>query len=116
MPALIGGNSTGVEARALRCGTGWAPLHVPGGPERVNAYLARAAEEGLETTVTVVGGALSPQLIESYAEAGAERWVYVVMTADADGDLTASPPSDAGELARQLEQVRAAQAEFEGTT
>ena len=60
-PVLIGGNSEGVEERALRVGTGWAPLHAPGITDRIRAYLAHAAAEGIETSVTAVGGPVSPR-------------------------------------------------------
>ena len=47
MPVFIGGNSPGAEERALRAGTGWAPLHLPGIPDRMRAYfeLADAATD-----------------------------------------------------------------------
>jgi len=105
MPVLIGGNSSGVEERALRVGTGWAPLAFPGTPERVKAYLARAAEAGVETTVTAVGGGrLSPDVLEEYAAAGAERYLHSV-----------GIQADEGQLAAELEQALAARAELAGT-
>jgi probable F420-dependent oxidoreductase len=103
MPVLIGGNSDGVEERALRIGTGWAPLHAPGIPDRVRAYLERAAAEGAQTTVTAVGGPLSASLIEEYANAGAERWLYSV-------GIT----NDEAALATSLERALAVRAEFAG--
>ena len=106
MPVLIGGNSEGVEERALRSGTGWAPLSSPGIPERIRAYLARAAADGTATTVTAVGGGdLSPRLLEDYAAAGAERYLYSVPI-----------PVDEGELVDRLENVLAAYAELAGTS
>jgi probable F420-dependent oxidoreductase len=105
MPVLIGGNSEGVEERALRVGTGWAPLAFPGTPERIRAYLARAAQDGVKTRVVAVGGGpLSPELLEDYADAGAEQYLYGVPI-----------PMDEGQLADQLEQVLAAHAELTGT-
>jgi alkanesulfonate monooxygenase SsuD/methylene tetrahydromethanopterin reductase-like flavin-dependent oxidoreductase (luciferase family) len=105
MPVLIGGNSEGVEERARRVGTGWAPLAFPGTPERIRAYLARAAQDGVETTVTAVGGGpLSADLLEAYAAAGAERYLYGIPI-----------PMDEGRLADELEHVLAAQAELAGT-
>jgi probable F420-dependent oxidoreductase len=106
MPVLIGGNSEGVEERARRVGTGWAPLAFPGTPERIRAYLARAAQDGVETTVTAVGGGpLSADLLEAYAAAGAERYLYGIGIA-----------MDEGQLADELEHVLAAQAELAGTS
>jgi probable F420-dependent oxidoreductase len=106
MPVLIGGNSEGVEERALRAGTGWAPLAFPGTPERIRAYLARAAHDGVETTVTAVGGSpLSADLLETYAAAGAERYLYGI-----------GIPMDEGQLADELELVLATQAELAGTS
>jgi probable F420-dependent oxidoreductase len=105
MPVLIGGNSDGVEERALRVGTGWAPLAFPGTPDRVRAYLAKAADDGVETTVTAVGGGpLTAQVLEDYATAGAERYLYGM-----------GIQMDEGQLANELEQVLAAHAELTGT-
>jgi len=104
MPVLIGGNSEGVEERALRAGTGWAPLASPGMPDRIRAYLARASAEGMPTTVTAVGGGdLSASMLEGYADAGAERYLYAVPI-----------PLDEGELVAGLERVLAIEAELVG--
>jgi probable F420-dependent oxidoreductase len=104
MPVLIGGNSDGVEERALRVGTGWAPLAFPGTPERIRAYVAGAASNGIETTVTAVGGGpLSAEVLEEYAEAGAERYLYGMPI-----------PIDEGEFVGGLERVLAARAELAG--
>ena len=104
LPVLIGGNSAGVEERALRAGTGWAPLHAPGIPERIAAYLRRAADEGVETTVTAVGGPISAESIETYTLAGAERWMVGV------GIIP-----DEGTLASKLEDILRTQAAFAGS-
>jgi alkanesulfonate monooxygenase SsuD/methylene tetrahydromethanopterin reductase-like flavin-dependent oxidoreductase (luciferase family) len=105
MPVLIGGNSDGVEERARRVGTGWAPLAFPGTPERIRSYLAKAADDGAETSVTAVGGGpLSAETLEEYAAAGAERYLYSV-----------GIPLDEAELVERLEQIRAVQAELAGT-
>jgi probable F420-dependent oxidoreductase len=103
MPVFIGGNSAGAEERSLRAGTGWAPIHVPGMTDRVRAHVAKCAADGITTSVMAVGGELSPQLIEAYAEAGAERWLHGV-------PLTASED----DFAREIERVLAARAEFIG--
>ncbi len=105
MPVFIGGNSPGAEARALRAGTGWAPIHVPGTPERVSRYLEQAAADGHATSVIAVGGELSAQLIEDYANAGAERWIHGLPILD-----------DEGEFSREIENVLAVQSEFTGAT
>ena len=105
MPIFIGGNSDGAEERALRAGTGWAPLHIPGTgiPDRVRAYTERAVSDGVTTSALGVGGELSAQIIEDYTEAGAERWLhYIPMT------------GDAGEFERELERVLAVRSEFIG--
>src|SRR5579872_7289078 len=103
MPVFVGGNSPGSEERALRAGTGWAPLHVPGMPDRVRAYTEAAAADGAETAVIAVAGELSAQLIEDYARAGADRWLhYIEMT-----------PSEE-ELTRELERLLAVRAQFSG--
>jgi probable F420-dependent oxidoreductase len=105
MPIFIGGNSPGAEERALRAGTGWAPLHIPGLgiPERVKAYLENAEAEGATTSALGVGGDLSPEIIEDYAQAGAERWLhYIPMT------------GDAGEFERELERLTAVRTEYIG--
>jgi probable F420-dependent oxidoreductase len=105
LPVLIGGNSDGVEDRARLVGTGWAPLHAPGTTDRVRAYLERAAADGVQTTVTGVGGPLAASVIEEYASAGAERWLYGMGIID-----------DEGRFATELERVLAVQAEFAGIT
>jgi probable F420-dependent oxidoreductase len=105
LPVLIGGNSAGAEDRAIRIGTGWAPLHVPGVTERIRAHLDRAERDGIETTVTGVAGPLSAELIEEYARAGAERWLHHIPMTD-----------DEGEFARELERLRAAHSEFAGAS
>ncbi|HEY1777583.1 MAG TPA: LLM class F420-dependent oxidoreductase [Solirubrobacteraceae bacterium] len=105
MPIFIGGNSPEAEARALRSGTGWAPLHIPGlgVPERIRAYTEQAAADGVTTSALGVGGELSAELIEEYADAGAERWLhYIPMT------------GDAGEFERELERLLAVHGEFIG--
>ena len=104
MPIYIGGNSDGVEDRALRFGTGWSSLHVPGMPDRVAAYLDRAAAEGIETSAIGVAGPLSAELIESYAQAGAKYWLHSVEMSD---DITA--------YEREIEALVAASAEFAGS-
>jgi probable F420-dependent oxidoreductase len=106
MPVLIGGNSQGVEERALRAGTGWAPLAFPGTPDRIRDYLAKAAADGVETTVTAVGGGdLTAEILEDYATAGAERYIHSI------GIML-----DEGQLVAGLEHVLAAQAELAGTS
>ena len=103
MPVWIGGNSEGSEERALRAGTGWAPIHVPGMPDRVRAFTEGAAADGVQTSAIAVGGELSPSLIEEYAEAGAERWVHgIKMTRTED------------EFERELEHLVAVRSEFIG--
>jgi alkanesulfonate monooxygenase SsuD/methylene tetrahydromethanopterin reductase-like flavin-dependent oxidoreductase (luciferase family) len=104
MPVLIGGNSDGVEERARRVGTGWAPLAFPGTPGRIRAYLTRAREDAVETTVTAVGGGpLSAEVLEEYADAGAERYLYGLPI-----------PLDEGEFVDGLERVLAAEKALAG--
>jgi len=104
MPIYIGGNSPGSEERALRAGTGWSSLHGPGMPERVAAYLERAASAGVETSVAAVGGPLSAELIESYARAGARYWLCGVPMSD-----------EVSAYERGIEALVAANAEFAGS-
>jgi len=105
MPIYIGGNSAGVEERALRAGTGWAPIHAPDVPARVAAYLERAAADGIETSVAGVGGPLTPETIDAYASAGARYW------------LTGLPMSDdIATYERTIEKLLAANAEFAGSS
>ena len=103
MPVFVGGNSPGAEERALRCGTGWAPIHIPGTPERMRAYLENAAAEGLVTSAIGVAGDLSAQIIEDYATAGAERWLHYIPMTASEGDFTG-----------EIERLLAVQAEFSG--
>jgi probable F420-dependent oxidoreductase len=105
MPVFIGGNSPGSEERALRAGTGWAPLHVPGMADRVRAYVEHAAAEGIATEAIGVAGELSAQMIEDYADAGAAWWLhYIPMTADE------------GEFTTELERLVTVRAEYTGAT
>ena len=104
-PVLIGGNSSGIEQRALRAGTGWAPLAAPGMSERVRAFFDAAARAGVTTTATVVGAPPdSPAVLEEYADAGADRYLHAIPIM-----------TDAGELATELEGIRRLQADFAGT-
>jgi probable F420-dependent oxidoreductase len=106
MPVLIGGNSPGVEERALRVGTGWAPLAFPGTPDRIRDYLEQAARDGVTTTATAVGGGeISAELLDEYAGAGTHRYLHSVLI-----------PTDEGQLHADLEEVLAAQAQFAGTS
>ncbi|MDA8033259.1 MAG: LLM class F420-dependent oxidoreductase [Actinomycetota bacterium] len=99
MPVFVGGNSEGSEDRALRVGTGWAPIHQPGVPERVRAFTERVAAEGRECAVIAVGGEPSPELLHSYEQAGAARWLHGVAMPTSEGELE-------GELERLLEVWR----------
>jgi probable F420-dependent oxidoreductase len=103
MPVYIGGNSVGSEERALRCGTGWSPIHVPGMVDRVRSFLEGAAADGCQTSAIAVGGDLSPQLIEDYANAGAERWIHAL-----------SIPATEDQLKGELDELLAVRAEFSG--
>ncbi len=104
-PVLIGGNSSGIEQRALRAGTGWAPLDAPGMTDRVRAFFEDAGRLGVTTTATVVGAPpSSPKVLEDYADAGAERYLHAI-----------SIMTDEGELATELEGIQRLQAEFAGT-
>jgi probable F420-dependent oxidoreductase len=105
MPIYIGGNSAGVEERALRVGTGWAPIHAPDVPERVAAYVAGAAADGVVTSVVGVGGPVTAATIDAYAAAGARYW------------LSGLPISrDLGFYERGIEELVAAYAEFAGSS
>ena len=106
MPVFIGGNSDGAEIRAQRIGTGWAPLDAPGIVERIRAYLRDAAESGVDTAVTAVAGELSPERIEEYAQAGAERWLHHI-------PLELAAREDV--FVDELERLGAVLAEFAGT-
>ena len=104
MPIYIGGNSAGSEDRALRAGTGWAPIHADDVPGRVAAYLERAAAEGIETSVVAVGGPVTPETIDTYARAGAKYW----MTGLPMGD-------DISVYERAIDTLRDATAQFAGS-
>ena len=103
MPVFVGGNSPGAEERAIRAGTGWSPLHLPGIPDRMRAFTEKAAADGVTTSALGVGGPLSPEIMDEYANAGAGSWLhYIPMTASAD------------EFARGLEELAQARAQFAG--
>jgi probable F420-dependent oxidoreductase len=105
MPVFVGGNSPGAEERAIRAGTGWSPLHLPGIPERMRAYTEKAAADGVITSALGVAGPLSAQIMDDYAKAGAESWLhYIPMTPSAD------------EFERGLEELAQARAQFTGVT
>jgi probable F420-dependent oxidoreductase len=103
MPVFVGGNSPGAEERAMRAGTGWSPLHLPGIPDRMRAYTETAAADGVTTSALGVAGPLSAQIMEDYASAGAECWLhYIPMTPSAD------------EYERELERLAAVRGEWAG--
>ena len=103
MPVFVGGNSPGAEERAMRAGTGWSPLHLPGIPDRMRAYTEKAAADGVITSALGVAGPLSAQIMEDYASAGAECWLhYIPMTPSAD------------EYERELARLAAVRAEWAG--
>lgn len=104
MPIYIGGNSPGAEDRALRAGTGWSSLHAEGMPDRVAAYLQRAAAEGVETSVAAVGGPVTPETIQAYAQAGAKYWLFGVPMS-----------KDPGVYESAIEALLAANVEFAGS-
>jgi probable F420-dependent oxidoreductase len=103
MPVFVGGNSPGAEERAIRAGTGWSPLHVPGIPDRMRAYTEKAAADGVTTSALGVAGPLSAAIMEDYAIAGAESWLhYIPMTPSAD------------EFQSELERLAAVRSEWAG--
>ena len=103
MPVFVGGNSPGAEERAIRAGTGWSPLHVPGIPDRMRAFTEKAAADGVTISALGVAGPLSPEIMDDYASAGAESWLhYIPMTPSAD------------EFERGLEELAQARAQFIG--
>jgi probable F420-dependent oxidoreductase len=106
-PVFIGGNGDDAEERALRIGTGWAPLQRPGTTDRIEAYLQRAAADGIETSVTGVitsDGDISPELIGEYQRAGAERLLIGIRMTDSEA-----------KWADGLQRLQAVQAELAGT-
>ncbi len=104
LPVLIGGNSEGVEERALRVGTGWAPLHAPGVDARIQRYLDGAARDGVDTTVTVVGSGVTADVLDAYATAGADRWINGIPLV-----------ADEAQFVSEVERVLHLQAEFAGS-
>jgi probable F420-dependent oxidoreductase len=105
MPVFVGGNSPGAEERAIRAGTGWSPLHVPGIPDRMRAFTEKAAADSVTTSALGVAGPLSAQTIEDYENAGAEAWLhYIPMTASAD------------EFERGLQELAEVHAQFTGAS
>ena len=105
MPVFVGGNSPGAEERAIRAGTGWSPLHLPGIPDRMRAFTEKAAADGVSTSALGVAGPLSAQIMDDYANAGAQSWLhYIPMTPSAD------------EFERGLEELAQARAQFTGVT
>jgi probable F420-dependent oxidoreductase len=106
-PVFIGGNGEDAEDRALRVGTGWAPLHRDDTIDRVQAYVDRAEREGLQTAVTGVVTsfqAFSPGLLDGYARAGAERVLCGIKMTDREEVW-----------AQGLEDLRAVQSDYAGT-
>ena len=105
MPVFVGGNSPGAEDRAIRAGTGWSPLHLPGIPDRMRAFTEKAAADGVTTSALGVAGPLSAQIMEDYANAGAQSWLhYIPMT-----------PS-AAEFERGLDELLEVRAQFTGVS
>ena len=91
-PVLIGGNGPNAEQRVLTYGDEWLPEPEAGLPERINAFLQRAAGEGRgEVAVTVYG--TRPEEVSEYAEAGAHRCVFWL------------PPRPPEETVRRVEEL-----------
>jgi probable F420-dependent oxidoreductase len=74
VPLYYGGNSPGSEERALEYGDGWAPIALPGIPERVRAFTAE--NPGVPVVATAV--ASEPAVIEQYGEAGTSSITLVL--------------------------------------
>lgn len=90
VPLLFGGNSPGSEERAREYADGWAPLALPGVPDRIRAFKT----EGTGQPVVAVGIAADPALFDEYANAGADRIVFRL------------PSAQRGEIERSLDDVR----------
>ncbi len=99
-PILLGGTGPGVVDRVLAYADGWYPYPEPDLRDRIADLLTRAADAGLERSVTVSGAPSDAREIESYAAAGAIRCVYML------------PTGGRGEVERELESIVAAVEEF----
>lgn len=91
-PVLIAGNGPNADRRVLNYGNEWLPEPEDGLPERVDAFLRRAAEEGRDDVAVTVYGT-KPEEVAAYADAGAHRCV------------TWLPPRPPEETVRRLEEL-----------
>jgi probable F420-dependent oxidoreductase len=72
-PVLIGGNGPTVLDRVLAFGDGWLPSHAPDVSARIRELRARDRDVGRRSTVVISSIPPDPRLIETYANAGADR-------------------------------------------
>lgn len=88
-PILIGGESIHTLRRVVAFGNGWLP-RARGGFDAAEAVaqLRAAAEQGerdaAELTITVFGAPPRPAVLEAYREAGIDRALLALPSADAD--------------------------------
>ncbi len=99
-PIFLGGMGPGVIDRVLDFADGWYPYPEPGLDARIAELCTRAAEAGLDRSVTVAGAPADAAEIAGYEKAGASRCVYGL------------PQAERGEIERELESIVAAIEEF----
>jgi len=93
-PVLVGGNGERVLDRVVSFGDEWMPNRVSGLSERIEELQRRAEEAGRDPIpVTLSGAKPDPELIERGEKAGVHRCTFYIQ------------PGDAGEIARQLDEL-----------
>ncbi|GAA1873126.1 LLM class F420-dependent oxidoreductase [Pseudonocardia ailaonensis] len=87
-PVLIGGGGPTVLDRVVEHGDGWIPLRLR--LSELDAFAARVRElrdrsAGRYRSVTIFGAVPTPEALESYVEAGADRLLYALTDQDGPG-------------------------------
>ena len=87
-PILVGGNGERVLERVVAFGDEWMPNRIPD-PETLAARVARLGELAADAgrampRVGYFGGRAELELIESYANAGVTRYVFLLPSAESD--------------------------------
>ena len=100
-PVLIGGMGPTVEERVLEYGDGWFPNHLPDGSV-VTRWRELRDRSPRPITLSVLSMPADPRVIEAYAEAGADRLVHWV------------PSAQRSVVERELERWEGAIAAFTG--
>jgi probable F420-dependent oxidoreductase len=101
-PVLVGGNGPTVLDRVLDFGDAWMPNHAHSVPERLLELRRRAEGAGRNIPAIIMSPPPKPDVLERYAQAGAERVLFWL------------PSAGRARVEQALERVEGAMAELLG--